>query len=240
MEFHDLYLKWGTDKKATGPSRQLKINELISNSSYQVHAFNYSLHTKPYPSLELPVSRLTVKNDFQTLLSSTELLSQYDLVSARPESESDFHYCCIHGEVDIISLRLHERLGIRIKLNLIQEAMRRGIMFELCYSPALKDMNARRVFLANASNIIRATRAKHIIFSSGAKDLFEQRSPEDVINLGIVLGLSQKEATKSITENPRTALVHAKARRVFKSTIQVVDKNSFVEKNGWEALPSTF
>lgn len=238
MSYHDLFIKWKSDVKDLNRSKF--IQEILSEAEYPVLALNYSLHQRPFPVLpQSPYTktRLTIKANFSQLLIDTEALSRFDLVTARPETEQDFHFCCIQGEVDIISLKLHERMQMKIKLNLVQEAIRRGIMFEVCYSKAIKDINARRIFIANASNLVKATKRKNIILSSQAADLFEQRAPWDVINLACLLGLNIEEAHKTIVDNPAIALEHARARKVFKSTVEVLDRDKFVGMYGESCLP---
>lgn len=238
MSYHDLFIKWKSDVKECGRYRQ--IQEIVDEAEYSVVALNYSLHQRPFPVIP-PSSnnktRLTIKANFSQLLNDTEALSKYDLIAARPDNEQDFSYCCTQGELDIISLKLHERMQMKIKLNLVHEAVKRGIMFEICYSQALRDMNARRIFIANASNLVKATKRKNIILSSEAEDLFEQRSPWDVINLACLLGLNISEAHKTIVDNPELALEHGLSRKVFKSTVEVVDREKFVETYGSEYLP---
>ena len=43
-------------------------------------------------------------------------------------------------------------------------------MFEICYSSYMKDGRARRVFISNASKLVRSTRGSNIVFSSGCKE----------------------------------------------------------------------
>jgi ribonuclease P/MRP protein subunit RPP1 len=237
MAYHDLYIKWRSDKKEQ--SRQNRVQEIVNESEYSVLGLNYSMHQKPYPIFGEGdcKARLTVKSDFNHILNDTEALSKYDLVAARPSTDSDFHYCCINGDLDIISLKLHDRLQFKLKLNLVQDAIKKGIMFEICYSHSLKDMNARRVFIANAATLIKAAKGKNIILSSGAKDLFEQRAPWDVINLACVLGLNVDAAHKTLVANPEAALEHAMCRKVFKSVVQVTDKQEFINTYGINYLP---
>ena len=237
MAYHDLYVKWRSDRKEV--PRHSKIQDLLQESEFPVLVLNYSLHQRPYPTFsdsQNPI-RLTVKSDFTQLLTDTESLSKYDLIAARPQTDQDFLYCCITGEVDVISLKLHDRLQLKLKLNLVQEAVKRGIMFEICYAHALKDMNARRVFIANASNLVKATKGRNIIMSSGARDLFEQRAPWDVINLACVLGMNIDAAHRTVVDNPEAALEHAKARKVFKSAIQVQQREDFIRNFGIQSLP---
>ena len=44
-------------------------------------------------------------------------------------------------------------------------------------------MTTRRLIFSNAIQIVRATKGKNIIISSGTDDAFYHRSPYDVINL---------------------------------------------------------
>jgi ribonuclease P/MRP protein subunit RPP1 len=237
MAFLDLYVKWRSDK--TEKTRQARLQELMNESEYEV-VLNFSLHQKPFPVFSdnpATKARLTIKANFSQLLNDTESLARYDLIAARPVTDADFHYCCITGEVDVISLKMHERLTMKVKLNLVQEAIKRGIMFEICYAHALRDLNSRRTFIANASSLVKATKGRNIIMSSGAKDLFEQRAPWDVINLACVLGLPVDVAHRVVVENPAIALEHGRARKVFKSAVQVVSRDVFAKEAGEEKMP---
>lgn len=100
--------------------------------------------------------------------------------------------------------------------------------------------NIRRILIQNASNIVRATRQANIIISSGAKDLYDQRNPHDVINLGVILGMSPAKAKEALTVNPQNALKRAMTRKVFMDTLRVIPKEEFLNENedAWEALPS--
>ena len=240
MAYHDLYIKWKSDQKDI--IRQNRNQDILQDSEYEVLVLNYSIHQKPFPAYpdNLFKTRLTIKSDFNQLLVDTESLSKFDLIAARPKTEQDFHFCCITGEVDVISLKLYDRLNFKIKLNLVQEAIKRGIMFEICYACALKDMNARRVFIANASNLVKATKGRNIIMSSGAKDFYEQRGPWDVINLACVLGMTIDNAHKTIVSNPEIALEHARARKIFKSVIDVIPRQEFIKQYDLNPLPSGY
>lgn len=238
MAYHDLYIKWKSDKADN--IKISKIQEILYESEYQELVLNYSIRQRPFPNLpENPMAktRLTVKSSFSQLLNDTESLAKYDLIAARPQNDADFHYCCMTGEIDIISLKLQDRFQFKLKLNLVQEAIKRGIMFEICYALGLKDMNARRVFISNACNLVKATKGRNIVISSGAKDLFDQRAPWDVVNLACVLGMNIDIAHNCIVTNAATALEHGKARKVFKSAVQVVDKTEFLAGNYPGVIP---
>jgi ribonuclease P/MRP protein subunit RPP1 len=102
-------------------------------------------------------------------------------------------------------------------------AISRGIYFEIKYTPALGgtaafismdtpylivDSNGRRYFFANSSNLIRVTKGKHIIFSSGAERDMLLRSPYDIINLGILTGLTYGKAMDAVSSSCVAVIAH--------------------------------
>jgi RNase P/RNase MRP subunit p30 len=49
------------------------------------------------------------------------------------------------------------------------------------------DASTRKTFLANAFNLIKATKGKNVILSSGAESLLELRRDLDVVNMYMIL-----------------------------------------------------
>lgn len=262
--FVDCCLKWRSDKKAIGLAREMDIREAVSGLSSELFSavcLNYSLHsipTKPFKleeiqtpqqcetrqlTLERPIKvmkRVTVKSGFRQLLNC-EKLSEFDLIAAQPNDEEDFHTCATDADIDVIALKLEQKSIMRLRLNVVQEAIRRGIYFEIRLAPALRDVAARRYLIGNATTLLRATKGKHLILSSGARDAFETRSPYDMINFACVLGLSQQQAYDALVRNPAEALRHGAARKTFKGVVNVVDKLQFTENypEAVSMLPST-
>mmetsp|Transcript_9338 Transcript_9338/g.17914 ORF Transcript_9338/g.17914 Transcript_9338/m.17914 type:complete len:247 (+) Transcript_9338:4041-4781(+) len=217
-EFYDLNIRNGSEKKPRGADREHKCREILRAQDYSSYAFNFDVYTlgaRP-AFLEGAFTRVTLKNPMQT-----DRFTDVDLIAFRPKNETELQNACLHMDIDIISLKLHERLSFRVKINLVHEAVKRGIMFEVAYAATVRDMSARRNFFANAATLVHATKGRNIILTSGARDLFEQRAPYDVINIGQMLGLSSDQAHAAITRNPKDALNHGRCRKVFKSVIQV-------------------
>ena len=76
--------------------------------------------------------------------------------------------------------------GIRLLVNrkAFQVAVKRGIFFEIKYAPAIADSSNRKDMIKIAHNFgMYRGKSKSIIFSSGAKSVFELRGPYDVSNL---------------------------------------------------------
>jgi ribonuclease P/MRP protein subunit RPP1 len=85
-------------------------------------------------------------------------------------------------------------MPFKLKRGPVTEAIKKGIMFEICYSAAIEgnrkndfsellDSTLRRMVFSNAIQIIKATKGKNLIFSSGCKDPFYHRGPYDIICL---------------------------------------------------------
>jgi len=108
------------------------------------------------------------------------VLSSYDLVAVKTSNEKVLHSICLDpGVVDIVSLDVAERLP-RVKPNLLAEAGKNGLFFECQFGEAVRNEKARRMVLSNIAGLAKATRGKHLIFSSGAKAALELRSPSDL------------------------------------------------------------
>lgn len=131
------------------------------------------------------------------------LMEDYDLVAVRPTSEKTFQYACTTMDVDVISLQLTSPSsnGMVMRRQLIQQAVDRGVAFEIPYSGFLQQQ--RLQFISNARALARATRGKNIVCSSGCGSVYEMRGPYDVANLLVVfLGLTEEQAYDCLSTTP--------------------------------------
>lgn len=62
-------------------------------------------------------------------------------------------------------------------------AVKRGVFFEIKYSPLIADSSCRKDIIKVAHNYFVKGKSKSIIISSGATNVFELRGPYDVANL---------------------------------------------------------
>lgn len=144
----------------------------------------------------------------------SEIAESYDLVAAVPQTEQLFEDCCRRLNIDLISLDLTERVPFRMSLPAVAAAIGRGVHFEICYAPALRDSATRRNIVANAQQLLRLTRGRNIVLSSGALRPMDLRGPHDVANLGIsLLGMSHECAHKAVGSNLANVLMRAQLRR---------------------------
>ncbi|GLC48704.1 hypothetical protein PLESTB_000127600 [Pleodorina starrii] len=146
------------------------------------------------------------------LAGAETVVRSYDLVSITPKSERVMHQACTSLDVDVISLELSQRLTIKLRAVAIKAALRRGIYFEICYAPGLREPTARRNLFCNAQALVRATRGKNILISSSARSAFEVRSPLEVLHMATLFGLTHKQAQDALSLAPRAVLARAAAR----------------------------
>ncbi|KAI2479197.1 ribonuclease p complex protein [Pyrenophora tritici-repentis] len=156
-----------------------------------------------------------------------QLQQQYDLVAARPTDERTLQQACQSLDVDIISLDLTRRFETHFKFPMLGTAISRGIKIELCYSQGImsSDPSAKRNLISNATQIIRVTRGRGLIFSSEAKSVLGIRAPSDIINLASVWGLGTERGKDGLTKEPRSVVEFARLKRKsFKGIIDINGK----------------
>lgn len=154
-----------------------------------------------------------------------QLQQIYDLVAARPTDERTLQQACQSLDVDIISLDLTRKFEKHFKFPMLGTAIARGIKIELCYSQGIlsTDPMAKRNLISNATQLIRVTRGRGLIFSSEAKSVLGIRAPSDIINLASVWGLGTERGKDGLTKEPRSVVEFARLKRQgFKGIVDIV------------------
>ncbi|KAF9191022.1 hypothetical protein BGZ51_007855 [Haplosporangium sp. Z 767] len=254
--FYDLNLPVsaapGTPQAAQEQLETRKRVELLVHLGYQAVAYNHEItgklpnnHINPITKLNLPgislkqYSRLTlVVDDISQnygLNTNNPAVSSYDILAVQPTNEKLFQAACGTFEVDIISLDMSARLPFYLKHSTVGLAVERGIYFELCYSAAIRDANARRNLISNAHSLIRVTRGRNIILSSQAAKAMELRGPYDIVNFGTLLGLNQAVAKDCLSSHCRAVAIHAETRRnTMRAVISVDSASSLAQSEQWK------
>jgi len=179
------------------------------------------------------------QNQLQTLHPSNPLLSDVDIIAIRPSDEKVFHQSLTNPNYDVVSFDLTQRLPFNLRPHTISLAIQQEIYFEICFSGLLKDNNSRRYVISNALSIIRATRGRNIIFSSGASDVMELRGPYDLANLGRTLfDFEFAKSKNSLSKLPRLVVKHGETRKTFRGVFGEIDFNSLEDKDKWKIPPS--
>ncbi|XP_067007699.1 ribonuclease P protein subunit p30 [Anabrus simplex] len=144
-------------------------------------------------------------------------LRKYHLLAAIPTTQTALQIACSSLDVDIISFDPGRKWHFRLKRKQYNMAVERGLFFELMYSPAILDATARRNLIQTAHMYHSCGKSKNIIISSGGSHPFHIRGPYDIINLGLIFGLSEEQAKNAITGACRTLLLHGEGRRFGKA-----------------------
>jgi ribonuclease P/MRP protein subunit RPP1 len=162
-----------------------------------------------------------------------QLQQHYDLVAVRPTDERTLQQACHSLDVDIISLDLTRRYDSHFKFPMLGTAISRGVKIELCYSQGImtSDPSAKRNLISNATQLIRVTRGRGLIFSSEARSALGIRAPSDVINLASVWGLGTERGKDGLTKEPRSVVEFARLKRQsFKGIVDIVYGGEPAEK----------
>ncbi|QDZ23504.1 subunit p30 of RNase P [Chloropicon primus] len=155
----------------------------------------------------------------------------YDLVgvefdgSAPPET---FKRLCEKAECDIITLDLSKsQLAVHLQPATVQAALKRGLVFEILYSPVLvSEETRRRNIFSNAKLLVRSTRGRGLVLSSGTGNPLDLRSPLDVANLATLFGLKPAQAKVALEGACKDLVEKARAKKVFKRGFHLREKSS--------------
>ncbi|KAI9921134.1 hypothetical protein PsorP6_000385 [Peronosclerospora sorghi] len=183
-------------------------------------------NTRPGDKQELPRQRKRITLKFEEVsdvqrMTALDVVKDYDIVAAEAVTAKVFQFLCEQAEIDLITFDITSRLPFQIKRPWIVAAAKRGVYFEITYTPCLEDTTGRRYFFSNARNLVRLTGGKNLVFSSCATRDILLRSPYDVVNLGLLSGLKYSQALDAISTSCLAVLDHADKRRGISGGVQV-------------------
>lgn len=123
--------------------------------------------------------------DAQMLTLGNTTLNSFDIIAVRPGNIKVMTHLCKTADIDIITLDFTHRLPFSINKKLLDEAVMRGIHFEILYSPILGIASGvRQEIFSNTRVLIQYLRGRNILLSSGADNIGQFRGPMDVCNIG--------------------------------------------------------
>lgn len=164
------------------------------------------------------LSRITITIEdlvqAQSLSANRSLLDTYDLVAVTPTTERTFQQACLSLSVDIIALDLSKKLAFKLKPAWLHVAVKRGVVFEVTYAPALREPSARRHVFSNAMGLVRQLRGKGVILSSGSRDRHELRSTHELVHMAIIFGLTREQAQAALGSTCNGIINRAAARKL--------------------------
>ncbi|KAI6024128.1 RNase P subunit p30-domain-containing protein [Pisolithus microcarpus] len=221
------------------------INKKIDPKTH-VNILNALLSQLKTRSGVLFLKRLTIVLDeesekgFGLASANTAVLDPYDIIALVPTTTATFSSACLTHSLPspltahIISLQLTSpRLPFHLKHTLVRTAIKNGAVFEINYVGALGDSgtsssalgvsdtgpSAKRNWWAAAREVVRVTKGKGIIVSSGALTAEDYRGPRDVQNLICLLGLAQNFAHDASAVTPKSLLIRAQTRKTYRAVL---------------------
>jgi RNase P/RNase MRP subunit p30 len=122
----------------------------------------------------------------------------FEVLAVRPLHDSVFSLSCRNSIIHIISIDLTKKLMSKLKPSSIRNAMRRNIMFEICFASALRSNISRRNLFSNVSVLLRATNGNNIVLANGSCSPSKIRNPLEILNFGLNLGLKASKVKNAI------------------------------------------
>ncbi|KAK4880336.1 hypothetical protein RN001_008482 [Aquatica leii] len=182
------------------------------------------------------LNRLTIafsNQDIITRIIKSSNYKKYHIIAAQPENQQAFQYVCSTMEVDIFSFDPNRKCNYKMQRKLYYQLVEKDVYFELMYAPAIEDSTKRKNIIATAHAYHSFGKSKNIIISSATTNDFLTRSPYDVINLGLIFGLSEGQAKDALFTNGRKLYIRAIGRRLGK-TIMIVENRLGQEQHETE------
>ncbi|KAH8078742.1 PHP domain-like protein [Cristinia sonorae] len=227
------------------------------------------LHLRKRESIAY-VKRLTIVLDedsekgFGLTPANASLFAPYDIIALLPTTAASFSLACLSHSTPsnvtahIISLPLTlPRLPFNLKHTLVRTALKNGAVFEISYSGALggesdpslgssasgeSGSGGKRNWWAAAREIIRVTKGKSVIVTSGAVNQTSLRAPKDVGNLISMLDLPQNLSHDALTKTPQAVILRAQTRRTYRAILsepRIVIPEAYLAKTTAASAPAT-
>ncbi|EGW34987.1 uncharacterized protein SPAPADRAFT_131716 [Spathaspora passalidarum NRRL Y-27907] len=194
-----------------------------------------------FPKLRLFTRLTLIVNDSSKIQHLTKLQNHFDLIAIQPLTEKALQLTITNLDVDLISLNLSSRLPFFLKHKIIGSAIDKGIKFEICYNWLISGAIGydgthanvqliKKNFFNNVLQLIRASRSRGLVISSGATQPLQLRNSNDILTILKTLGLDRSRAKACMTVNPERVLVNGRLRiKSYKQTISVNDNAKLLE-----------
>ncbi|SCU98153.1 LADA_0H10924g1_1 [Lachancea dasiensis] len=168
-------------------------------------------------------SRITLIIDDPSKGQSLSKISQaFDIVAALPVSEKALTLATSSLDIDLLTFQYKQRLPTFLKHKSICSCIARGVKLEIVYAYALRDMQTRRQFIQNVKSVVRSSRSRGIVISSGATNALECRNVLGVTSLIKYLGLDSDKCMKAMADLPALVLLNGRLRtKSHKQTVVI-------------------
>lgn len=246
----DLNVSWPQKsfKDAVNAEQVAKVRHTLSTLhtlGYTHVALNFTVsHSDKFPNNPKELNPLKIDERFGDLMKSTGLkiysritlviddpskgqslskISQhYDIIAALPISERGITLATTNLDIDLLTFHYGQRLPTFLKHKSICSCVKRGVKVEIVYAHALRDSQSRRQFISNVRSVIRSSRSRGIVISSGAQSPIECRNLLSTTCLIKSLGLPSDRCSKAQGQLASLVLLNGRLRtKSYKQTVVV-------------------
>lgn len=122
---------------------------------------------------------------------------------------------CENPKIDILSRPYYKRKDSGMNHVLAKEAAKNNVTIELCLNDIIKTRgHIRAKTLTQFKDIISLSNKFkfNIVITTGAKTIYDLKTPRDMLSLIKSLGLTQEEAEKTISLAPELIIKHSKEK----------------------------
>lgn len=175
-------------------------------------------------------SRLTLVIDDPAKGQSLAKISQaYDIVAAQPISEKGLTLATTNLDIDILTFNYQQRLPTMLKHKTVCSCVNKGIKVEVVYGAALRDSQSRKQFISNARSVIRSSRGRGIVISSGANQPTECRNVLGATSIVSFLGLKSDSCSRAMGELASLVLLNGCLRHKSYKQVVAVGSQSVID-----------
>ncbi|GJQ86603.1 hypothetical protein Trydic_g7836 [Trypoxylus dichotomus] len=181
------------------------------------------------------LNRLTIifsNQDIFSKITKSPNYKKYHIIAILPLTQNAIQFTCSNIDADILSYDPENKISYKLTRKIYNQLVDKGFYFEILYAPAIQD-SAQRKNMIQTSHIYHTYgKSKNIIISSGATSSMLLRGPYDIINLGIIFGLSEEQAKNSILHCGRNVYLNSLGRSCGKTIMFVENVCETIETNG--------
>ncbi|ODV86095.1 hypothetical protein CANARDRAFT_188386, partial [[Candida] arabinofermentans NRRL YB-2248] len=161
----------------------------------------------------------------------------FDILSIEPITEKALLLSISNFEIDLISLDLSLKLPCYLKPKTICSGIEKGLFFEIKYGDLLNTNTSNRsLTISNIKQLIRASRSRGLICSSGCSSISTMthllRSFNDVVNLLILIGLDNNRSSQTMKDWSLKVLINGRLRiKSYKQVIVISGDGNLIDNS---------
>lgn len=225
---------------------KIPINQPNLINPIKIDEIRAHFNEEKYPRFFIFTRLTLIVTDPSRCQNLSKLNNKFDIISVQPTTERSLQLAVSNLDIDLISINMSSRLPFFLKHKPLGNAIERGIKFEITYSNLImgnagytnmldlqnssSSLIGRKNYFSNFLQIIRSSRLRGLIISSGCQLPLQIRNYNDILILFETFGLPINVGKKCFIENPENVLVSGRLRiKSFKQSIAI----------GNEAVPNS-